>query len=163
MPRGIFGENPIKCWGCNSSVAELHGVECPSYVRELQAKAVWWRPLAQDAQGHYSNERAYNPSSQPILPTDAKERKRIPLYSGLVKYFPDALIAVAALSQVGSDQHHPGQPLHWERGKSTDHEDTLLRHLMESGTVDTDGVRHSTKVAWRALAKLQLELEAAKG
>jgi hypothetical protein len=34
---------------------------------------------------------------------------------------------------------------------------------MERGTLDTDGVRHSTKVAWRALAMLQKELEASKG
>lgn len=40
-----------------------------------------------------------------------------------------------------------------------DQEDTLLRHLWESGTVDIDGHRHSAKVAWRALAMLQLEIE----
>jgi hypothetical protein len=32
---------------------------------------------------------------------------------------------------------------------------------MDAGTVDTDGVRHSTKVAWRALANLEKEIEAA--
>lgn len=96
------------------------------------------------------------------LPTDPKERKRTPLWSGLVKYFPDALVAVAQLSQKGNDQHNPGQTLHWSRGKSDDHEDTLLRHLWDSGTVDTDGIRHSTKVAWRALALLQLEIEKAE-
>lgn len=95
-----------------------------------------------------------------ILPTDPQERKEIPLWSGLFKYFPDALVAVARLSFIGNKQHNPGQPLHWARDKSTDQEDTLLRHLLESGTIDTDGVRHSTKVAWRALAKLQLEIEA---
>ena len=95
------------------------------------------------------------------LPTEAKERKTIPLWSGLFKYFPDALVEVARLSYIGNLQHNPGQPLHWAREKSTDQEDTILRHLLDSGTVDTDGVRHSTKVAWRALAKLQLELEAA--
>lgn len=94
------------------------------------------------------------------LPTDPKERKKYPLWSGLFKYFPDALAAVAHLSWVGNEQHNPGEPLHWAREKSTDQEDTMLRHLMESGTVDTDGERHSTKLAWRALAKLQLELEA---
>lgn len=76
-----------------------------------------------------------------------------------MKYFPDALIAVAALSFIGNEQHNPGEPLHWARDKSTDQEDTLLRHLFEAGTLDTDGVRHSAKVAWRALAALQLEIE----
>ena len=95
----------------------------------------------------------------PHLPSDAKERKQVPLWSGLVQYFPDALAAVAHLSYVGNEQHNPGQPLHWAREKSADQEDTLLRHLWDKGTVDTDGVRHSTKLAWRALAILQLELE----
>lgn len=93
------------------------------------------------------------------LPEDAAARKRIPLYSGLFRYFPDALVAVAALSQIGNDQHNPGKPLHWDRSKSTDEHDTLLRHLLEAGSLDTDGVRHSAKVAWRALAALQKEIE----
>jgi hypothetical protein len=50
--------------------------------------------------------------------------------------------------------------MHWAREKSTDHADCIGRHLIERGTVDTDGVRHSTKVAWRAFALLQLEIEA---
>lgn len=94
------------------------------------------------------------------LPPDAQARKKTPLWSGLVKYFPDALVAVSQLSQKGNDQHNPGQPLHWSREKSSDHQDTLLRHLFDSGTLDVDGCRHSTKVAWRALAMLQLEIEA---
>lgn len=96
---------------------------------------------------------------QTHLPTEAEARKKTPLWSGLVKYFPDALVAVAQLSQKGNDQHNPGQPLHWSREKSADHQDTLLRHLFDSGTMDVDGQRHSTKVAWRALAMLQLEIE----
>lgn len=97
------------------------------------------------------------------LPTDAQERKNAPIYSGVLQYFPDAIVAVAQLSKKGNDQHNPGQPLHWAREKSADHHDCLLRHVMEAGTIDTDGVRHSAKVAWRALAALQLELEAAQG
>ena len=30
---------------------------------------------------------------------------------------------------------------------------------MEAGEIDTDGIRHSAKVCWRALANLQKELE----
>ena len=98
-----------------------------------------------------------------LLPTDAQQRKAIPLVTGLLDYFPAALCAVAELSRIGNDQHNPGQPLHWARGKSTDEADALVRHLLERGTVDTDGVRHSTKVAWRALANLQKELEEQEG
>ena len=95
-----------------------------------------------------------------VLPTDRQARKNIPLYSGLIKYFPDALAAVAELSRTANDFHNPGQPLHWDRSKSSDDHDALCRHLWEAGTVDSsDGVRHSVKVAWRALAALQKEIE----
>ena len=95
-----------------------------------------------------------------LLPTDAKERKRIPLSSGVFDYFPSALIEIAKVSQAGNDQHNPGERLHWSRGKSADHEDTMQRHFSERGKIDTDGTRHSAKAAWRMLAILQLELEA---
>ena len=49
--------------------------------------------------------------------------------------------------------------MHWDRNKSTDELDALTRHLIEAGKIDTDGMRHSAKVAWRALANLQKELE----
>lgn len=94
-----------------------------------------------------------------VLPTDAKERKATPIATGVLDYFPLALAEIARLSKVGNDQHNPGQPLHWDKTKSTDHADCILRHLIDRGTVDIDGMRHSTKVAWRALALLQMELE----
>lgn len=100
------------------------------------------------------------PASNSPLPTDAQARKAVPIFSGVLKYFPDAIAAVAECSQKGNDQHHPGKPLHWDRSKSTDELDALSRHLVEAGTPDTDGVRHSAKVAWRALANLQKEIEA---
>jgi len=83
------------------------------------------------------------------------------LATGVLDYFPDALAAVAECSKAGNDQHNPGKPLHWARAKSGDEADALLRHLMDRGTFDTDGIRHSAKVAWRALALLQKELEEA--
>lgn len=95
------------------------------------------------------------------LPTDATERKAVPITTGVLDYFPAALAEVARVSKAGNDQHNPGQPLHWARGKSTDHADCAVRHLMDRGTIDTDGMRHSAKAAWRALALLQEELEAA--
>jgi len=94
------------------------------------------------------------------LPTDARTRKAVPIWSGVLNYFPDAIAEVAVASRLGNEQHNPGKPLFWDRSKSGDELDALTRHLMEAGTIDTDGVRHSTKVAWRALANLQKELEA---
>lgn len=96
-----------------------------------------------------------------VLPTDPAERKAIPLARGVLDYFPAALAEIAKVSKAGNDQHNPGEPIHWARGKSMDTEDTLIRHFLERGGFDTDGLRHSAKLAWRALALLQLELEAA--
>lgn len=95
------------------------------------------------------------------LPTDAAARKAVPLYSGLIRYFPAALAAVADLSHRANEQHNPGTPVHWDRSKSGDELDALTRHLFEAGGIDSDGIRHSAKVAWRALANLQKELERA--
>lgn len=94
------------------------------------------------------------------LVSDSAERKEIPLTRGLLDYFPNALAEVARVSKSGNDQHNKGQPIHWARGKSTDHADCIVRHLIDRGRFDSDGMRHSAKVAWRALALLQEELEA---
>jgi hypothetical protein len=99
------------------------------------------------------------PTRATTLPTSAAERKKYPISSGVLDYFPDALVAISNLSQKGNDQHNPGNPLHWDRSKSGDEADTMMRHFLQRGTLDTDGVRHSTKMAWRALALLQKEIE----
>lgn len=98
-------------------------------------------------------------SAAASLPTTADDRKATPMAEGLLWYFPNALAAVAHVSKVGNDQHNPGQPMHHARGKSTDHADCIVRHLVDAGKVDSDGLRHSAKLAWRALALLQEELE----
>lgn len=96
-----------------------------------------------------------------ILPTDPEDRKAAPICRGALDYFPLAIAEIARLSLAATLQHHPDKPMHWDRAKSTDHEDCLVRHLIERGTIDTDGQRHTAKAAWRALALLQLELEQA--
>lgn len=95
-----------------------------------------------------------------MLPTNKQDRKERPIARGVLDYFPDAIAAVAHTSFVGNCQHNPGEEMHWAREKSADHADCIVRHLMERGTLDDDGIRHSAKVAWRALAMLQLEIEA---
>ena len=87
-------------------------------------------------------------------------RNEFPVATGVLDYFPDAIMTVSRVSFIGNQQHNPGKPLHWDRSKSTDEADALMRHFIQRGTIDTDGVRHSAKVAWRALALLQKEIEA---
>jgi hypothetical protein len=97
------------------------------------------------------------------LPTDSAARKRIPIVTGLMDYFPDALAAIAEVSFIGNEKHNPGEPLHWSREKSNDHADCLGRHLLERGTMDpVTKVRHSAQLAWRACALLQIEIEEAR-
>lgn len=83
-----------------------------------------------------------------------EQRKEYPLGEGLLNYFRDALLRVSHTSYVGNQQHNPGQPLHWARGKSTDQLDCILRHLICS-----DEEEHLASAAWRALALLQIFLE----
>lgn len=106
--------------------------------------------------------RAYveSAAAPALLPTDSQVRKDTPIYSGVLAYFPRAMAYIAQVSKVGNDKHNPGQPLHWSKGKSNDHADCVARHLIEHGTVDPDdGLLHSGKLAWRALALLETELE----
>ena len=104
-------------------------------------------------------EELFNPASNEK--TVAQERKDTPVFSGVLKYFPDALKEVSKCSKAGNDQHNPNKPLFWDRSKSGDELDALTRHLIDHSVnpVDTDGVLHLAKVAWRSLAALQKHLE----
>ena len=93
-----------------------------------------------------------------VKPTDkAAQRKATPVFSGVLKYFPNALKEVSKCSKAGNDQHHPDKPLHWDMDKSKDEYDALTRHLIDHtiNPIDDDGILHLTKVCWRALAGLE--------
>jgi len=96
------------------------------------------------------------------LPEKSEDRKDFPLYSGPVKYFPKALAEVAYICKIGNDKHNPGQPLHHARGKSADHADCILRHMIDMEEDygkgvgrDEQGVPQVAYIAWRALALAQ--------
>lgn len=108
------------------------------------------------------NFKPLDKSGRMILTGDPVKRKSTPITSGVLDYFPRALAAVAQCSKAGNDQHNPGQPLHWAKDKSMDHADCIARHLIDRKSIDTDGIPHSAKLAWRALALLETELEAAE-
>lgn len=112
------------------------------------------------------------------LPIDSEDRKRIPLYSGCLMYFPDALAEVARQSFESNDKHNPGEAMHHARGKSSDHTDCILRHLSDFGTLSAalnrgEGaargrvyeqmILEARAAAWRALALLQELVEEARG
>jgi hypothetical protein len=91
-----------------------------------------------------------------IVPEDNDARKGIPVYSGFMAYFPNAIVAVAKHSKEGNDQHNPGQPLHWAHEKSQEELDSLSRHLV--GSVHDQSVEEATAIAWRAMANLERKL-----
>jgi hypothetical protein len=77
----------------------------------------------------------------------------------VIFYWPNALKALAGLNRQGNIQHYGNADrIRWKWKVSPNHIGKLLNHLMDAGTIDSDGIRHSTKVAWRALANLENEL-----
>lgn len=105
-----------------------------------------------------------NANGGPTLPRDVHlpegpARNELPMAEGLLDYFPNALAEVAKLSFKATKQHHPEAGMHWDRGKSTDHANKIVRHTIDRGKLDEHGERHSAMLAWRALANLQDELE----
>lgn len=84
------------------------------------------------------------------------------MYSGLISYFPNALAAVSNCSLQGNRQHHPDKPLHWDRSKSGDELDAMMRHLTDHARgmeYDDDGIASLVKCAWRILAMTEKFLE----
>lgn len=99
------------------------------------------------------------------LPTDRDARNALPIWDGCMKYFPDTWAEIAKVSALGAKQHGLGK-LGWERKISTDHENKVMRHMLDhaaGSTLDTDGCFHLAKAAWRVLAALQLAIEAQAG
>lgn len=144
--------------GASHSSTRIECKQCGNWLDECES----WRSTPSCSNWYAGTHKPATMAEAPTaLPTKADERKGVPMASGLLDYFTSALAEVARVSKAGNDQHNPGQPLHWARGKSQDHADCIVRHLAERGAIDTDGMRHSAKLAWRALALLQIELEAA--
>lgn len=116
------------------------------------------------------------------IPEGDQERKDAPMFRGLLGYFPAALFEVAAHSLESDRKHNPNNPTapNWARGKSGDHEDCIVRHLIDAGprrgalhtaaawllqklpgSNARDARRYHLRcLAWRALALLQEDCEA---
>ena len=108
------------------------------------------QPLTVDNRGFDTTPEAPTHTASG-LPTDAKERKAIPVYTGFINYFPKAIAAVAKISLVGGIQHgQTAETLHWDRSKSGDELDAMMRHILDGDW---------EQVAWRAMANLEKKLE----
>ena len=145
---------------CNASLAS-HG--CTRYgdiMRYKVEKMTTMRDVLDSQEPKLAGPGLDHDASKPL--SVSEQRKAQPITRGCLDYFPDALLAVAELSLLANQKHNPGEPLHWSKDKSSDHADCLVRHLIARGTWDYDlarPVRHSTEVAWRALALLQIEID----
>lgn len=88
------------------------------------------------------------------------ERKAMPVDAGDLKYFPDAHAATARVSVKGNEKHNPGEPLHWSRGKSNDHLECVVRHLLTPYEIDPEsGEPHINHALWRLKAAVQINEE----
>ena len=90
------------------------------------------------------------------------DRKGMPVYSGVLTYFPDAIMEISKCSVAGQKQHNPNEPLGWDRSKSGDELDAMMRHLLEhakGNEFDDCGTRHIVKSGWRILAFIQKTIE----
>jgi hypothetical protein len=73
------------------------------------------------------------------------------VYTGFINYFPRAIAAVAKISLKGGLQHgQTPETLRWERAKSGDELDAMMRHILD---------KDWAQVAWRAMANLEKKLE----
>lgn len=99
-----------------------------------------------------------------FIPQEDAKRKSAPMFRGLLAYFPAALFSVARHSYESDRKHNPdaADGPHWARGKSSDHADCCMRHLVDAGggeIDEPDTEYHLTANAWRSLALLQEYLE----
>lgn len=127
-----------------------------SYATAIQPKLVIPRPIEEIVA---ENDRLEQERLRRYLPDD-KTREDFPLYDGLLAYFPGALCEVARWSRIGNIKHNgPNSPLHWARDKSIDHENKIMRHLLDARQLDENGFVEAVALAWRALALCQTILE----
>lgn len=97
------------------------------------------------------------------LPNDRDARNALPVWDGCMVYFPDCWAEISKVSVLGNKQHGLGTKLHFARDVSTDHANKIMRHMLDhaaGNTFDSDGTYHLAKAAWRALAALQVAIEA---
>jgi len=87
-----------------------------------------------------------------VLPTNDEERKRVKL-TAIFRLFPNACVALAQHIKAGADKYCGGE-LRWDRNKSPEELESLLRHVFEQVQNPTC-VATAQAIAWRAMANLE--------
>ena len=107
-----------------------------------------------------------------------KERKNTPVFKMRTRYFPKALREVTKVCVANNVRYNPDKEpadINWARGKSADQLGSLDRHITErevdgkvfeaidpaiAAKVGFDRIYVMAEAAWRALAQLELDIEA---
>lgn len=84
----------------------------------------------------------------------------MPVFQGLIDYFPRACMEVARVSQMGAEKYQ------WKGWESVPdglnrYSNAMVRHQLNlaiQGEYDPDGFLHRAQIAWNALATLELWL-----
>lgn len=79
-------------------------------------------------------------------------------------YFPNALLAIGAISKFGCVKHNKGiMPTKWRDYPETVYANSLSRHILDearTGLYDSEShMLHAGHAAWNALARLEKLLE----
>lgn len=86
---------------------------------------------------------------------------KIPVFRGLIDYFPNACMAVAEVSQKGAEKYTWKGWIDVPDGQLR-YTDAVGRHLIKEcleGEIDPDfGLLHAAHLAWNAMARLELKL-----
>jgi len=114
-----------------------------------------------------------------LFPTNDTERKNLPVFAMIARYFPKALREVTRVCVANNVRYNPERKpadINWARGKSRDQLGSLFRHMLE---YEVDGLVFEelppevqaacgegfervyvlAEAAWRALAALELCIE----
>lgn len=112
-----------------------------------------------------------------LFPANDKERKNLPVFDMLVRYFPKAMREITRVCVANNVRYSPDRApndINWARGKSPNQLGSLFRHMLEravDGKVFEDVPPEVTaatgiekvyvlaEAAWRACAELELEIE----
>ena len=178
--RNFLAEDTSLCWSCNDDeiLKKYHSPINKSYDHvtgdcvQLNPSEVAEKDLGELTEQFEASKKVLeegvalmNKLKAPkmTLPLDSSERKNYPLFRGCLKYFSAALAGVSRTSWLGNEKHNPGEELHHARGKSSDHGDCILRHLMDvtdllaarergAEVSDQQILDEVNQFAWRALA-----------